>query len=107
MGAIDEEEGLEDLLDELAGSDEEDDLVAGPAGDAFCMEVEDVDEAELECEPGEFDDDPEQEIDLERHFPDEGVADEHGIDAQHLLEPSFLFWVGVHVRISHRRRRIF
>jgi hypothetical protein len=24
-----------------------------------------------------------------------------------LLEPSFLFWVGVHVRISHRRRRIF
>ncbi len=52
MSAIDEEECLEDLLDELAGSDEEDDLVAGPACDTFRVEVEDLDEAELEGEPG-------------------------------------------------------
>jgi hypothetical protein len=34
VGAIDEKQGLEDLLDEVAGADQEDDLPFGPAGDA-------------------------------------------------------------------------
>jgi len=48
VGAVDEEEGLENLLDELAGADEEDDLPFGPGADGVGVEVNDADEGELQ-----------------------------------------------------------
>jgi hypothetical protein len=44
------------------------------------VEIEDADEAELESEPEEFDDDPEQEVALENHFAGDGVFPKGGVD---------------------------
>ncbi len=68
------------MLDEAAGADEHDNLPFGPRADVVGMEVKDADEAELESEPEEFDDDPEQEVALESHFACDGVFPKSGVD---------------------------
>ncbi len=62
IGAVDEEEGLEKLLDEVAPANEHDDLPFGPGADVFGVQVKHTDKAELESEPKKLDDDPEEEF---------------------------------------------
>lgn len=82
VGAVNEEEGLIQLLDETACANEHDDLPFGPGADVVGVEVKNADEAELKAEPEEFDDDPEQEVALKSHFAGDGVFPKSGVDAQ-------------------------
>ena len=51
IGAIDEEECLEDLLDEMARADEHHDLPFGPGADVVRVQIEHADETQLQSEP--------------------------------------------------------
>ena len=64
------------MLDEMAAADEHDDLPLCPGADMVCMEVKDADKAELETEPEEFDEDPEDKVALENHLASDGVFPE-------------------------------
>ncbi len=80
LGAVGQEKGLENLLDEMARPHQQDDLPFGPGGDVIGVQIDDADEAELEGEPKHLDHDPEQEIAFETHFAHDGVAPERMIN---------------------------
>src|ERR1035438_2700762 len=67
-GAVDEEECLVNLLNEMAPADQHHDLPLGPCADVVGMQVEDTDEAELQAKPKKLHKYPEQEVALEAHF---------------------------------------
>ena len=80
VGKVDVKDGLEKLGDELVGADEGNDVPAGPVADGFGVAEESVDEENLAAEPEEFDEGPEEEVCLEAHFPNEGVAEQQEVD---------------------------
>src|SRR6266404_4114652 len=80
--AIDEEESLEHLLDKIASPDQQDHLPLGPAPDIVGMQIEHPDKTELQPEPEQFDEDPQQEIAFESHFPRHRIFPEGGIDSE-------------------------
>jgi hypothetical protein len=55
----------------VVGADEEDHLPLGPGRDSLGVPVDHRHENQLQRKPQQFNHDPEQEIDLESHLPDD------------------------------------
>ena len=55
-------------------------LPFGPRADLFGVQVEHADEAELEAEPEQFHQNPEQEVAFEAHLARDRIFPERGID---------------------------
>jgi hypothetical protein len=69
------EQHLENLLDQHVGGDQQQHLPLAPARDDVDLQVKKLNEAQLEPEPGQVDDDPEDEVGLEHELAHDGVAD--------------------------------
>ena len=69
MRAVDEEERLKDLLDEVTRAHQQDDLPFRPVEDVVRVLVDDGDEADLQGEPEKLHPNPQDEVRLERHLP--------------------------------------
>ncbi len=67
--AVDQEESLEELLNEVAGSDEQHHLPFRPRPDRVRVQIEHADKSQLQREPKHLHGDPQQEIRFENHFP--------------------------------------
>ena len=74
----------EDLLDELIRCDENDHLGAAPAGNGVDVLIHDTHKGELENEPGQLHDDPDQKIRPEGELPRGGLADLEEPEAEEL-----------------------
>ena len=57
-------------------------MPAGPVSNGAGMAEEGVDEEDLASEPEEFNERPEEEVGLEVHLPDEGVAEQQEVDLE-------------------------
>ncbi len=99
VGEVDVENGLEELRDELVSADECDDVPASPVADDAGVAEEGVDEEDLASEPEEFDERPKEEVGLEVHLPDEGVAEQQEVNLEVAAEGGH----GVRVRKGCRR----
>src|SRR5207253_788335 len=78
--AVDQKKGLKNLLNEMAGANQHHHLPFGPRADMVRVQVENTDETELEAEPKQFDEDPEQEIAFEDHLARDGVFPKRGVN---------------------------
>src|SRR5438045_5693498 len=62
LGAVGQEKGLENLLNEMARADEQHDLPLRPVADEIGVGVNDGDEGELKTKPEQFDKNPKEEV---------------------------------------------
>ena len=82
LDAVGQENGLENLLDEMARPHQQDHLPFGPGGDVVGVQINHADETELQPKPEQLDHDPEQEVAFETHFPHDGVAPERRVNGR-------------------------
>ena len=71
---VDEEEGLEQLRDDLMRADEQDHFPFRPVADPVDLTEDDAEEKNLAAKPEHLHDHPENEIRLEAHLANERVA---------------------------------
>ncbi len=77
---VDEKKALEDLRDHLVGADKQHHFPFRPVADAIDLSENDAEENNLSAKPKDLDNHPEQEICLETHLANEGVAQHDGVD---------------------------
>ena len=82
LRAIDEEKRLEDLLDEMARADQHHHLPFGPRADVVRVQIQDADETELQPEPKDFDENPEEKVAFETHLAGDGIFPQRDINAE-------------------------
>ena len=76
---IDIKESLKDLADDLVGSNEQDHLPLGPIADLVDVTENDVNKNQLTHEPKCLNHQPQEEVELKVHVPDDGIAQHYGI----------------------------
>ena len=86
VGAIGQEEGLIDLLDEIAAADEQNHLPFAPGADAVGLREQHGDEAELQAEPQDLHDDPEDEVPFEGHLARHGIFPEREVEREIMFQ---------------------
>ena len=77
---VDEKKALEDLRDHLVGADEKHYLPLRPVADAIDLSKNDAEENNLSAEPKNLDNHPQQEVCLETHLANKGVAQHDRVD---------------------------
>src|SRR6266480_765290 len=80
IGNVDEKKALENLGDHLVGADEKHHFPFRPITDVIYLPENNAEENNLSAEPKDLDDHPQQEVCLEAHFPNEGVAEHDRVD---------------------------
>ena len=90
--AVHEEKRLVNLLDETARAGEQHHLPHRPRADGGGLAENHADEGELQSEPGQFDDNPEEEVALERHFARDGSFPQRGVNGEVTYDAIFRLW---------------
>ena len=80
--AVSQEKRLIDLLDEVARAHQQHHLPFRPRTDGSGLRINDRDKGQLQAEPQQLHDDPEDEIALERHLPRHGILPQRGVNGQ-------------------------
>ena len=80
LHAIGQEEGLENLLDEMRHAEQQHHFPLRPVADVIGVRIDDDDERELQREPKHLNHDPEQEVRLEAHLANDRVPPERDVD---------------------------
>src|SRR6266404_5813812 len=82
IGAIDQKESLEKLLNEMTGTNQHHHLPFGPRSDVVRMEIKHADETKLKGEPEGFHHNPHQKVRYENHLASHRVLPQCRIDAE-------------------------
>ena len=80
--AVDEEERLVDFLDEIARAGQQHHLPNRPRADGVGLGKNDADERELQSEPAQLHENPEQEVALEGHLARDGGPPQRAVDGE-------------------------
>src|SRR5256885_9693814 len=73
LSAIGQEKSLENLLDKVARSHQQNNLPFGPVSDVVRVLINDADEGESQRKPKQFGKNPEQEVGLATHLANDGA----------------------------------
>src|SRR5438045_8058494 len=79
LGTVGEKKCLENLLNEVARAHQQNHLPLRPIANVIGVLINHRDEGQLQAEPEQLNDDPEQEVGLETHLANDGVLPQRGV----------------------------